>query len=289
MTYMNEIMLTKRALDRLKHYELHDSILSTESELYYLKVYYDKPNLLLKKLFTPTDKIIEDKVRTIEEISSRKELQNIKELVVPKDLVVLGGQPIGLSIEEVSNSENLGVVLQNPNISMCKKIKLVSKVGKIVEKTTNFKKDFFFTDLHEYNFLVDDKDHIFAVDLDSSAVNSDRAIASKYLAVDRKLRRVNKYNVTPSGLAYPDKNSEIYCYNMIVLNLLTGERSQRIRIDDYYDYLMFLERSGVGDAILDPLSRMYTEQDNILIKDIKKNIPAKKDISYKAYKKTLIR
>ena len=52
---------------------------------------------------------------------------------------------------------------------------------------------------------------------------------------------------------------------------------------------MFLERSGVGDAILDPLSRMYTEQDNILIKDIKKNIPAKKDISYKAYKKTLIR
>ena len=48
MTYMNEIMLTKRALDRLKHYELHDSILSTESELYYLKVYYDKPNLLLK-------------------------------------------------------------------------------------------------------------------------------------------------------------------------------------------------------------------------------------------------
>ena len=172
---------------------------------------------------------------------------------------------------------------------MCKKIKLVSKVGKIVERTTNLEKDFFFTDLHEYNFLVDDKDHIFAVDLDSSAVNSDRAIASKYLAVDRKLRRVNKYNVTSSGFAYPDRNSEIYCYNMMVLNLISEERSHRMKIDDYYDYLMFLEKSGVGENILEALSRMYTEQDNILIKDIKKNIPSKKDISYKAYKKTLIK
>lgn len=289
MNYMKEITITKRALDRLKKYELHDSIISTESELYYLKKYYDKPALLLKKLFTPTDRVIEDKVRVIEELCGSEELQGIKELVIPKDLVVLGGKPIGLAVDEVPNSENLGVVFNDPNIAMSKKIKLVSKVGKIVQRTTSLEKNFFFTDLHEFNFLVDDKDKLFAVDLDSSAVDSEKAMASKYLAVDKKLHKVNKYNITPSGLAYPDRNSEIYCYNMMVLNLLSEDKAHRIKIDDYYDYLLYLELLGVGDSILEPLSRMYTEQDNILITDIKKNIPKNKDISYKTYKKSLIK
>lgn len=285
---MKEIMLTKRALDRLKEYEL-DGIISTESTLYYLKKYYDKPNVLLKKLFTPTDKIIDSKVRTIEEISSRKELQDIKELVIPENLVVLSGQAIGFSIQEIDKSTNLGIYLKRKDVPMKKKIEIVEKVGKIIERTTNLEKNFFFTDLHEFNFLIDENELLYAVDLDSSRVNSDEAISSKYLSTDKKLQKVNKYNVNSSGLAYPDKNSEIYCYNMMVLNLISNHKINRLRYDDYYEYLDFLYKEGVSEELLDPLSRMYTEQDNLLITSIENNIPKEKDISFEAHKKRLIK
>ena len=148
---------------------------------------------------------------------------------------------------------------------------------------------FFFTDLHEFNFLIDENELLYAVDLDSSRVNSEEAISSKYLSTDKKLQKVNKYKVNSSGLAYPDKNSEIYCYNMMVLNLISNHKINRLRYDDYYEYLDFLYKEGVSEELLDPLSRMYTEQDNLLITSIENNIPKEKDISFEAHKKRLIK
>ena len=283
---MKEIFIKERELEKLKEYELNNSIVTSESRLYYLKKYYNKPNVLLKKLFKPTDKIMDTKIQTINTISKRKDLKELSELVIPKELAIARGKAIGFSMNEVENTENLGVILNDKNIPFSKKIELLEKVGKLVHKTTNLDKDFFFGDLHEFNFIVDKDDKIYAVDLDSSAINDNTQIESKFLVLDYKLRHIKKYH-SLYGVPLPDKNSDIYCYNMMVINALADVKTQWLKYDDYYNYIEYLSNLGVKDNIIEPLSKMYTEHNNELITNIKKGIPKDKDITYDSYKKLL--
>ena len=283
---MKEIFIKERELEKLKEYELDNSIVTSESRLYYLKKYYNKPDVLLKKLFKPTDKIMDTKIQTINAISRRKDLKKLTELVIPKELVIARGKAIGFSIDEVENTENLGVILNNEKISYSKKIELLEKVGKLVHKTTNLKQDFFFGDLHEFNFIVDKDDKIHAVDLDSSTINDNTQIESKYLLLDYKIRHIKKYH-SLYGVPLPDKNSDIYCYNMMIINTLSNMKTQWLKYEDYYNYIEYLSSIGVKDSIIEPLSKMYTEHDNELITDIKNSIPKDKDITYDGYKKLL--
>ncbi len=266
---MNSISLKGSEVDKLKLYPI-GNIMSTESKIYYYK-HYDSKNLLIKKLFITDKDVFKRKIDTIEDINS-SELSNFEELVIPEDLVVVRGKKIGFTIREITDSTNLGFILNDSNVSIEKKILLLKKIGELLNKTMSCDKDCYINDLQPFNFLVDKDDNIRVVDLDSSATNSNNPLISFYMTLDKKTRQVNKYHVTEDGLSYPDKNSDLFCYNMMILNTISGNKIHKLNFDEFYNYLFYLSSIGMNCDLVESFVTLYENKDNINPVDYLSNI-----------------
>lgn len=257
---MDKICLTTSELSRLKRYPIGE-IISTEGRIYYYKDL--GPNYLLIKKFYKTDpSILDYKVKTIEDINN-SELSNFEELVITKDIVVVHGEQIGFTIEEITNSTNLGLILNNPKISIQKKIELLKKVGQLLKRTTSCDQEFYLSDLHPYNFLVDENENIRVIDLDSSATTSNKPLESYYISLDRKAESVDKYHILRNGLSYPNYNGDLLCYNMMILNTISNNKIHLINFNDYYDYIYYLYSIGMNEELIETFINLYSNKDNI--------------------------
>jgi len=266
---MNKISLKGSEVDRLKLYPT-GSIMSTESKIYYYK-HYDSKNLLIKKLYLTDKDIFKRKIDTLEDINS-SELSNFEELVIPEDLVVVRGKNIGFTIREITDSTNLGLILNDPKVSIEKKILLLKKIGELLNKTMSCDKEFYINDLQPFNFLVDKDDNIRVVDLDSSATNSNNPLISFYMTLDKKNRQIDKYHVTDDGLSYPDKNSDLFCYNMMILNTISGNNIYRLNFEEFYNYLYYLSSIGMNSDLVESFATLYENKDNTNPVDYLSNI-----------------
>ena len=266
---MNKISLKGSEIDRLKLYPT-GSIMSTESKIYYYK-HYDSKNLLIKKLYLTDKDIFKRKIDTLEDINS-SELSNFEELVIPEDLVVVRGKNIGFTIREITDSTNLGLILNDPKVSIEKKILLLKKIGELLNKTMSCDKEFYINDLQPFNFLVDKDDNIRVVDLDSSATNSNNPLISFYMTLDKKNRQIDKYHVTDDGLSYPDKNSDLFCYNMMILNTISGNNIYRLNFEEFYNYLYYLSSIGMNSDLVESFATLYENKDNTNPVDYLSNI-----------------
>lgn len=266
---MNKIFLTRKELNKLKRYPT-GNIMSTESRLYYYKE-KDSKKLLLKKFFSRYEDLLNQKIKTIEDINN-SEISSIEELVIPKDIVIVGGENIGFTIEEVVNSTNLGKILENPKIDLEKKIELLKKVGVLLKKTMSLDKEFYINDLQPYNVLVDEDDNIKIIDLDSSATTSNNSLISYYMTLDKKAEYVDKYHINEDGTSYPDYNSDLLCYNYMILNTIADNRIHRLEFDDYYNYLYYLESIGMNKELIESFNTLYDNKDNINPVDYLSNI-----------------
>ena len=257
---MDKICLTSSELNRLKRYPI-GKIISTEGRIYYYKDL--GPNsLLIKRFYKIDQERLDHKIKTIEDINN-SELSTFEELVIPKDIVVVHGEQIGFTIEEVSNSTNLGLILKNPKISMEKKIELLKKVGELLRKTMSCDKEFYISDLQPYNVLIDENEDIKVIDLDSSSTTSNKPLESYYISSDRKAESIDKYHVLKNGLSYPDYNSDLLCYNMMILNTLSNNKIHIIDFDEYYDYIQYLYSIGINPDLIESFITLYSNKDNI--------------------------
>ena len=266
---MNRISLKGHEVDKLKQYPT-GNVMSTESIIYYYK-HYDSKNLLIKKLFLTDKDIFKRKIDTIEDINN-SELSNFEELVIPEDLVVVRGKKIGFTIREITDSTNLGFILDDPKVSIEKKILLLKKIGELLNKTMSCDKDFYINDLQPFNFLVDKDDNIRVVDLDSSATNSNNPLISFYMTLDNKTRQIDKYHVTADGLSYPDNNSDLFCYNMMILNTISGNKIHKLNFAEFYNYLFYLSSIGMNSDLINSFVTLYENKDNINPVDYLSNI-----------------
>ena len=253
---MNKILLTKKELNRLKRYPTGNTI-STESRLYYYK-----DNKLIKKFFRRENKNLDKKIKTIDDINN-SEISNIDELVIPKELVIVQGENIGFTIKEITNSTTLSSILDNPKIDLEKKVELLKKVGKLLQKTMSSKKEFYINDLQPYNILVDENNNIKLIDLDSSATTSKDPLISYYMTLDKKAEYIDKYHINEDGTSYPDYNSDLLCYNYMILNTISNNRIHRLDFDDYYNYLYYLESIGMNKDLINSFTTLYENKDNI--------------------------
>ena len=124
-----------------------------------------------------------------------------------------------------------------------------------------------FADLNEYNFIVDKDGILRAIDLDSSYVEGleglDSPIYAYYLLNNPYLAAVpEKYAVDETGYVYPNQNSDLYSYCMILLGTLSGEAMHRKEMDDYYQYLKYLREIGIHEDLLDIFYHIYTPKTN---------------------------
>ena len=258
---MDEIALKESDLDKLKEYPL-ENVICSESNIFYYKKDFDTSNLLFKKLFLTNKKRVRRKIETIKKIRD-SELSEYKELILPEEVVVIGGIKSGFTIREVENTTNLHIFLKDKNISNIRKINVLKKKGELLERVHKQKQEFYIVDVQDYNFLVDENDDIYVVDLDSSAVSRKTPLESKYISIDSKTRDIKKYKTNKLGRTYPNLNVDNYCYNTMVLNYLAGSPLHRLEYCDYFEYINYLKNIGIiPEQMLEIYINLYSDKYN---------------------------
>ena len=281
---MKEITLKESDISRMKKYPL-DGILNTESEIYYYK---KDPNwnnsYLLKRLFCTDENRVCRKIRTIEELQ-RSELSTYPELILPEEVVTIQGIQSGFTIKEVTDCINLHIFLEDKKISNEDKLLVLKKIGKLLRKVQASNQEFYFGDLQEYNFLVDENKDIFVVDLDSSAITRKTPLESNYIVIDKKTHPITKYKVNKVGRCYPNSDIDTFCYNTLVMNYLSGTKLHRLSYNEYYNYINYLNNCNLPKELIDILNNHYTDKHNESVLDYIEELP--KDygrIHYDVYK-----
>ena len=282
---MNEITLKESDVSKLKKYPL-GNIISTESEILYYKRDKDDWNnsTLIKKLYLTDGKRVQRKEETLDVVKD-SELSTYKELVLPNEIVTIGGKKSGFTINEVTDSVNLSLFLSNPKIHDRYKMDVLKKIGELVKKVQCQSQEFYFGDLQDLNILVGKDREIYVVDLDSSAVTRRNPIEAKYIVIDRKTHEVNKYKVNKLKKTYPSRNTDLFCYNIMVLNYIAGEKTTRYTYDEYYDYIGYLEYIGLPKSLIEIYMNLYNEKDNESVVDYLDEIESIPRSNQKTYRK----
>ena len=110
------------------------------------------------------------------------------------------------------------------------------------------------------------------VDLDSCKINGNKPFAAKYLTPFSPISSMKaKYRVNKEinflGYIIPDKNTDLYCYTMTLMNFLFKGRICSLGRDKYYLYLEYLRSINYPYELLDKLSKIYEYVDNEEIGD----------------------
>lgn len=138
---------------------------------------------------------------------------------------------------------------------------------KYIRKTTPLK-DFYINDLHESNFIANmDKGELYVIDLDSCKIGTNAPCPARYLTPSALLNNVKgKYNIVDNdkvpGHVVADENTDIYCYIITILNYLYGCNINNLSIDQFYNYLNYLENIGFHKELVEYFSRIVINKCN---------------------------
>lgn len=287
---MNSITLTKKQLNSLTRLDV-GSAKNSEGEMYILdhgNWNYSDGSLLLKKLFIVDGEAMANKLFTVSLLGDKKEDIDMNELVIPNNLAVVKNEVIGFTVPLIPEAKNLKVILDNPKIDNSIKIDYLYKVGKMLKKVNSLNRrkiiNLTIGDLHEDNILVT-KDHdIRVVDLDSAYLDTSYPTPSFYLR-NSEIGNFRKYKFNSSGIVYPTKNTDLLCYNSMILNTISKNRIDKLSVSDYFSYINYLESLGFGQDIVKAFRRVYTNGENINPADYLDQVPEEKmgEALYKVY------
>lgn len=276
---MEVVNITKNGLKKLKKVSLGYGILNTEADLFIMKT-KDKWNIeykMLKTLFCTEGANFSNKLFIINELIDNRSVINIDELVLPEKLLIVDGQVNGFIMPYIENT-NFEGILNDINISNLQKIEYFKQISHILHKMDNLRNnsditDFYLNDLHASNFILNKKTgKINVVDLDSCKINGNKPFAAKYLTPFSPISSMKaKYRVNKEinflGYIIPDKNTDLYCYIMTLMNFLFKGRIGSLGRDNYYLYLEYLRSINYPYELLDKLSKIYEYVDNEEIGD----------------------
>lgn len=291
---MNVINLRMSQVRKLKELELEKGTLNTEALMLILNKKITKENepMVFKYLDSQDDlKIMGRKMYTLNMLSG-SEYSKIKELVIPNTMVVVDGKVAGFAMPLIYNHKNLGIFLNDDLNDLKKKLEYIKKVGKIIDKVGRIDTESFimnFGDLNEFNFVIDENDNIKAIDLDSAYVGQDELPNSAYYLLKNKYLESmpEKYKKNRIGTIMPDNNTDLYCFNMILLNTLANESMHSKDLDTFYRYLFYLKDMGIDKEILKVFKSIYLPMKNqnpmCLLETI--DTTKKDDYTYESFKK----
>ena len=283
---METISLTKKRFESLVPYELPNYVYNTEGTLYVLPIKnrWDTQMKLLKRLYLTNGQVFGNKLQTINSLIDNKEELDMEEIVFPEKIATVGGEIVGFTMPLI-DSINLSTALRTPTISYERKIKYLKQIGEILEKMKLRREytsisDFYINDLHESNFIVDKSDDVKVIDIDSCKINGNGIFNSKYLSTKSFINEIykyqknnsqNKYAENPyhkystdiSGAFVPDENTDLYCYIIVILNFLYQDNISRFTLEEFYDYIEYLQSIGMDKELLDIFDRIVSETANV--------------------------
>ena len=281
---METINITKKRFESLECYDLPNYVFNTEGTLYVLpiKSRWDTKMKLLKRLYLTNGKVFGNKLQTINSLIDNKEELDIEEIVFPEKIATVSGEIVGFTMPLIE-SINLSTALRSREISNERKIKYLKQIGLILEKMQLRRdytsiKEFYINDLHESNFIVDNNDNVKVIDIDSCKINGNDIFNSKYLSSKSFINEIykyqknnncnlsdneyHKYSTDITGAYIPDENTDLYCYMIVILNFLYEDNVARFNLQEFYDYLDYLDNIGIDKELLTYFENIVTGSQN---------------------------
>jgi len=267
---MNIISLSKGQFENLKPANIPKEIINTEANM--LEFNYKNKKYLIKCLFNLLGPSFANKLYTIEMLSANKEYLP-SEFVLPCDLISVRNEIKGFTIPEL-DMENLQIILKNPSIDAEEKIFYLKSVGEILNNMKTIRKyspvhEFYINDLHEGNFMVNPKNKdIKVIDLDSAKIAGNQTFASKYLSPFSLAAQSesSKYVLTTGnnkiGYIRANEQTDLYCYNIMILNYLYGSNLNNMSIDEFYKYLTYLNDLKIDKELINIFENLLNNKPN---------------------------
>lgn len=286
---------------KLEELELEPGVLNTEALMLVLKKkeFSDKIQRVFKYLDAQEDpEVMAKKVYTITILNSANNpYREIPELIIPDSLIYVDNSFAGFAVPLVENHKNLGTIINNDDISLKVKLDYLHQLGTLIDKVQrvdNTKNRFQFGDLNEFNFIIDENDTVKAIDLDSAYLGVGEPLNMAYyllkndyiLSLPDKYKTYKNKNVD-TGIITPTDDTDLYCYNMIILNALAKENLYRHDINTYYQYLEYLKVLGLPDDLLEAFNNIYIPRNNTNPKDILSDIDPslEKKLDFRVFQK----
>lgn len=274
---MEVLNLRMYNLRKLKELPIERGVFNTEALMLILKKNCIKGTINEDRVFKYLDAqedemIMSQKISTVMKLNSKNEYKYIENLVIPDIMVVVNNSIVGFAMPLIRNHKNIGAIINNDKIDTTVKLYYLREIGNIIDKVHRTEDPSFklnFGDLNEYNFILDRNKNVKVIDLDSSYTGEAKPLnCAYYLLKNKYLSMVNnKYKTASNGIILPTDNTDLYCYNMMILNAISGRSMFKEDIDVYYDYLNYLKSMDIDDNIIDSFSRIYVPVDNSNPKD----------------------
>lgn len=276
---MNIMNMSKYDLKKMKKFSLANGLINTEADLFILKVKngWNTEYKMLKMFYNNSGLGFSNKLFTINELIDKKDIIAMNELVMPEKIVVVNDEVRGFAMPYIK-SISFETVLNDNKIDNLKKIEYFKQISSILKNMDEVRKkselsDFYLNDIHENNFVLNSEtDKVNVVDLDSCKIGGNKSFAAKYLTIYAPISNMNsKYKINNdinfSSYIIPDKNTDLYCYTMMILNFIFRGKAYLMSKDKYYLYLDYLRSIGYSYNLLDKFSKIYEYVDNELISD----------------------
>ena len=271
---MKKMILTENDFNNLEKLPLVEGTIEKESTMYYvpnnekeiIKVYnnFDDRLYLIEKLKT-----------TRNLLKYIKETQ-IQELLRPHGIAMINKKIIGTIYPEI-DAYTARVYLNLNIIPIKLKIEILKKIGLLLDKikNTNPLYNAAFSDVHLDNFLINNiivneykkivELSIVACDTDSMKIMDSKGNPSYYLYDSEKLSELDKYRLDSENVIIPDSNTDIYCYNMIILDFISKSNfAYCLNIDEYNRYINYLDKLNINPNLLQAFASVYKKDiDNI--------------------------
>lgn len=280
---MESVNISKKKYSELTELEITKSISNSEGRI--LVANLRNKIKVFKSLYRLNDDIYAEKLKTVALLDYYRDILPTS-FVIPDSLCSVQGQIVGFS-EDIIQGDVLSTVLSSHRVDLETQIHYLKEVGRLLEQLDSIRNKteldtIFINDLHSANFMIErSTGDLKTVDIDSVKIGDNKPFPSKYLSPKALFNKVeHRYHVyqkteeekvsdTPKydykalfGYIDPDKNSDLYCYIIMILNFLLGDNINKYSIEDYFDYIYYLDKIGIDHNLIDAFCRIVNTCDN---------------------------
>jgi len=263
---MKIVNISQKKLNSLNKLPLEKDIVNTEAELYHYR-YTSLYNGVLKRLYQKEGNIFGNKLYTMEMLDFNRHYLP-RNFVIPDILISVKGEIAAFGMQAI-NGDNLSTLLKSENVPKELQLYFLKEIGNLLNKLQNIRthtplKDIYIGDLQECNFIANpySKD-LYVIDLDSCKIAGNMASPARYLNKNALLNNADhKYQINkdPSVAAHviPNETSDLYCYIIIILNYLYGTNLNNMTLEEFYEYLTYLEDLKIDLKLLEIFESIVT-------------------------------
>lgn len=271
---LDEFILSTSDFNNLELFPLIKGTLESESDLYYVPG--NKKEIIKVYKNYKDQEYVYEKMHVLDNLIKYTTEIDFPELLVANKMLKVNDLFMG-PIFPVIEGYTTKIYFYTFYSPVKVKIEILRKIGMLLEKIkeTNPKYNAAFADVHMDNFMIvgfpSNTTHfspnfkLMACDTDSMKLLDSPGVTGLYLADADKFIDYEKYPLDEDYMVMPSTNTDIYCYIMMILELVAKSNYVScLNEDEYYRYLDFLDNLGFDANLLNSFASIYDDTtDNI--------------------------